>query len=1221
MMRSPERPHEETHRLRALRGRTILDTPPEERFDRITRLAQRIFDVPIALVSLVDEKRQWFKSRQGLDICETSRDVSFCAHTILDENILEVNDASTDPRFADNPLVTGEPHIRFYAGAPLRTQDGYRVGTLCLIDTHPRKLSASQHLTLRELADCVQDEINLRQDRELATMLATSQARHVGILKALPDMVFVVDRDGRFIDCHDHPDLLIPREQVLQTSIPDALPAHVAEPSMTAIHSTLETGETVAFEYDLDIPAGPASFEARVRRINAEQALVIIRNITRQKQAETALYEQQRISAVIARAQASFITEPEQCKAFDSLLDDVLDLTRSEFGFLGEILQTPEGAPYLKTYAITNIAWNADTRAFYEANAPEGLEFTNLKTLFGAVLTSGEAVIANAPAEDPRRGGLPDGHPQLNAFLGLPVHHGSEMVAMLGIANRPGGYDQTLIEFLHPLLMTLGQLIFAARIKHRFEDNQAELARLSRVASQTTNGVVITDTEGRVEWVNEGFTRITGHTLADIQGRRPGEVLQGPQTDSEAVAEIRAALARGEGFEADLVNYTRDHKPYWIRIQCNPLRDGNGTLQGFMAIESEVTQEIEDAERMRASERRLASVIEGTHIGTWEWNVQTGETVFNERWAEIVGYSLDELAPINIQTWMDLAHPEDLELSGNLLERHFSGDLDFYDCTARMRHKDGHWVWVHDRGRVVSWTADGKPLLMSGTHADVTAQKQAEQALRDSERQFRSLVNNIPGITYRCLLDEHWTMLYMSDQVDPLSGYPASDFIENAVRSYVSVIHPEDRPTTEQTVHEALHCGTDRWTIEYRIMHRDGSIRWAQEQGSVVRGNDGRPRYLDGFILDVTEAKQASEALQASEMRLRGLFELSPIGIALNDYLTGEFVDLNEALLRPTGYTREEFTALSYWDVTPREYEPQEMQQLESMERTGRYGPYEKEYIRNDGSRYPVLLNGMVVYDQTGRKLIWSIIEDISERKRIERMKNEFISTVSHELRTPLTAISGALGLVVGGAVGTLPAKMQEMLEIAHKNSQRLGILINDLLDMEKLVAGKMRFDMQVQALQPLLEQAIQDNQAYADQFGVRLRLSHGAEGARVKVDAQRLQQVLTNLLSNAAKFSPEGGEVVVSAATDENHVRVSIMDRGPGIPEEFRERIFQKFSQADASDTRSKGGSGLGLAITRELVERMGGVVGFDSVPGEGATFWFSLPTVIRQHAQSTHV
>jgi signal transduction histidine kinase/CheY-like chemotaxis protein len=229
--------------------------------------------------------------------------------------------------------------------------------------------------------------------------------------------------------------------------------------------------------------------------------------------------------------------------------------------------------------------------------------------------------------------------------------------------------------------------------------------------------------------------------------------------------------------------------------------------------------------------------------------------------------------------------------------------------------------------------------------------------------------------------------------------------------------------------------------------------------------------------------------------------------------------------------------------------------------------------------------------------------------ERANKVKSEFLSTVSHELRTPLTAIAGSIGLISGGALGAMPDSIQQMLHIAHKNSQRLTYLINDLLDMEKLMAGKLHFDLQVQDIMPLVESALADNQSYAQQYRVNYVLTQRVDGVTVDVDAQRLQQVLANLLSNAAKFSPEGGQVEVGVFHHQDRVRVEVTDRGAGIPLEFHDRIFQKFSQADASDTRQKGGTGLGLAITRELVERMGGRVGFESTPGEGACFHFELP------------
>lgn len=264
------------------------------------------------------------------------------------------------------------------------------------------------------------------------------------------------------------------------------------------------------------------------------------------------------------------------------------------------------------------------------------------------------------------------------------------------------------------------------------------------------------------------------------------------------------------------------------------------------------------------------------------------------------------------------------------------------------------------------------------------------------------------------------------------------------------------------------------------------------------------------------------------------------------------------------------------------------------------------------GHVVPVLLRGHIQRDPQGMaQRISGTLMDLTERKRVEQMKNDFVSTVSHELRTPLTSISGALGLIVGGALGSAPPTMQQMLEIAYHNSLRLGHLINDLLDMEKIAAGKMSFELREHSLGDLLEESRASNQALCEQHGVRCTLEHPTD-VLVWVDGLRLQQVLGNFLSNAVKFTPEGGEIRLHSSLRGTKVRISVTDQGPGIPEAFRSRVFEKFAQADASDSRQKSGTGLGLAITKELIERMGGTVGFDCVPGQGTTFWCELPIQI---------
>jgi len=231
------------------------------------------------------------------------------------------------------------------------------------------------------------------------------------------------------------------------------------------------------------------------------------------------------------------------------------------------------------------------------------------------------------------------------------------------------------------------------------------------------------------------------------------------------------------------------------------------------------------------------------------------------------------------------------------------------------------------------------------------------------------------------------------------------------------------------------------------------------------------------------------------------------------------------------------------------------------------------------------------------------------ERKRLERLKDEFVSTVSHELRTPLTSISGSLGLLMGNAAGNLPRPMARLLSIAYTNCQRLVRLVNDILDIEKMDAGRIVFNFSRVDVRQLVEQAIEANRGFAEGYGVRIRLEATRTAAEVRADPDRLAQVITNLLSNAIKFSPADNEVVVAIEKGPNAVRLTVRDHGAGIPVDFRPLIFEKFAQADARDARQKGGTGLGLSIVKQIVERLAGEVGFDDAAGGGTIFNVQLP------------
>ena len=273
---------------------------------------------------------------------------------------------------------------------------------------------------------------------------------------------------------------------------------------------------------------------------------------------------------------------------------------------------------------------------------------------------------------------------------------------------------------------------------------------------------------------------------------------------------------------------------------------------------------------------------------------------------------------------------------------------------------------------------------------------------------------------------------------------------------------------------------------------------------------------------------------------------------------------------------------------------------------------FQHEYrIRQKNGQYIwVLDRGMIMRDenQTATRLV-GIQTDISEQKYVERMKNEFISTVSHELRTPLTSIAASLGLLEAGVFGDLPAKALGLVAIANKNSKRLTVLVNDILDMEKLMSGKTVFRTDQIDMMEIVQQAIELNADYANSYSVQYKLCSPVGVYKVIGDRDRLMQVMANLMSNAAKFSPAGSVVEIRILAQKTMVRIEVEDHGPGIPDEFRHRIFSEFAQADSSDTRQQGGTGLGLNITQKLVARMDGEIGYETEVGKGSIFWFALP------------
>jgi PAS domain S-box-containing protein len=376
---------------------------------------------------------------------------------------------------------------------------------------------------------------------------------------------------------------------------------------------------------------------------------------------------------------------------------------------------------------------------------------------------------------------------------------------------------------------------------------------------------------------------------------------------------------------------------------------------------------------------------------------------------------------------------------------------------------------------------------------------------------------------------------------------------------------------------------------------------------SAVYNSDGEMEAIVCIAKDITERIYADIALRESEERFRSLFENIPIGV-YRMTPEGKILNANSTLLRMMGLDpNTDLGSLDFTEIAhERGYSREEFRV--QMLKEGSVRGAEGVWRMRGGNFLYIRENAKVVLDERGEPLYYEgTIEDITERKRIEQMKNEFLSIVSHELRVPLTAIHGSLGWIAENSE-SLPERIRKMVMIAARSSDRMVRMINDMLDIDKIESGKMVFYLRPLDVTPLVEHTLEANQPYAEQFRVNLNLIQSLPGAKVKADVDRFVQVLTNLLSNASKFSPPGESVGVTLSRENGMVRVAVTDRGPGIPEKYHGRVFQKFVQLPSSGTHQKG-TGLGLNISKAMVEKMGGKIGFVSQPGQGATFYFDLP------------
>ena len=495
-----------------------------------------------------------------------------------------------------------------------------------------------------------------------------------------------------------------------------------------------------------------------------------------------------------------------------------------------------------------------------------------------------------------------------------------------------------------------------------------------------------------------------------------------------------------------------------------------------------------------------------------------------------------------------------------------------------------------------------------GVTSDITERKTAELERENNEVLLLSVIDNLPVAVL--VKDLEGRNALLNKTFREWYGVTAEEAVGKVNIGLFGVIASDSDVIDEQEKH-VIQTGK---TIGREIVRQlaDGQDHYLSINKFPIHNAEGEITGVVSVSVDLSEQVSVSQALAESESRFREYAEIASDWLwELDENL--RFTYISSRYTELTGIDGAEIIGKSRQDLSVDDIAGEAWQHhIDDLKNRRSFRDFRYIGRRPDGSTMACSVSGNPYFDAAGQfRGYRGTTTDVTRNGELNRLKSEFVSTASHELRTPLTSIHGALRLIASGAVGQVPPKLQELIDIAAKNSEHLTMLINDLLDLQRIESGTIEYRLQPIELRELVDQAIETNRGYADQFDVGLTVSQADPGSWVEGDHDRLLQVLANLFSNAIKFSPEGESVEISVLRRGACVRVEIADKGPGVPEEFHDSLFEKFTQADGSDNRRISGTGLGLSICKAIVDEHGGLIDFVTTEGQGSTFYFDLPAI----------
>jgi len=787
-----------------------------------------------------------------------------------------------------------------------------------------------------------------------------------------------------------------------------------------------------------------------------------------------------------------------------------------------------------------------------------------------------------------------------------------------------------------------GVLGISRDITERYQAAEA-LAKVEErqrlVLDSAGEGIFGLDVHGRVTFCNRAAAFMLGYGADELLGVSMHEAVHYAHADGagydEATCPMRAAFHDGVTRNIDgEVLWRKDGTAFPVEYTATPISH-DGKLVGAVIVFRDISSRQAAEAQVKAGMERFQVLFDASP----------------DPYLILDGGCFSDCN----QAAVDLLRYHDKQ---ELLARH-PGDIspdtqpdgepskDKAEAMVAVAHAQGshRFDWVHCRKDGVELPVEvtltpielaGEPALLVVWH-DLTERNKAQQALREGEEKLRSMLQNVPGVVYRCLLDEHWTMLFISDEIEALSGYPGADFLgADPKRTFARIMHPDDvEPIAEQV--QAAVAERRTYSVEYRIIDRRGETHYVYAKGQAVYTDDGMPGFLDGSIFDISEKREAELAMRKSEQQFRSLFNATTIPLVSVD--ADERMMINPNFTEVLGYTPEDIPTLAQW--WPLAYPDPDYRQwvMDNWEAAVQRAAEANTNIRSDEYRV-TCKNGevrrMFIGGRIEEDFFLATFIDVTEIKQAEesmrqakelaeeatRAKSDFLANMSHEIRTPMNAIIGLSHLALGTE---LDRKQHDYLSKIQSSANNLLGIINDILDFSKIEAGKLDMEQVDFDLLDVLDNFSNVVAVKAAEKSLELIIDLADDVPMGLIgDPLRLNQILINLANNAIKFTDHGEcalRIEVQQRGDSDiQLRFVTRDTGIGMTEAQRGRLFQAFSQADSSTSRKFGGTGLGLTISKRLVEMMDGEIGVDSEPGVGSEFWFTAHFGISTEPMQRH-